>query len=196
MPRSTPRRSASPAASESGSKHRHCPSAKSLAVSILATDGAVRKLSTLLSNGATDFVLLDPDRQIHLDIRLRVKRSTATEEAIAALGGAIINWDRGTLSHGKERTRISRTEMRLLACLAERPNVTITSHVLAAAAWPSTQASRSNAILRAYVRMLSERLASMGVSATIVACGGSAFRLVSVPRQQIADRESAAAVLR
>jgi DNA-binding response OmpR family regulator len=150
----------------------------SIPVSIIMSRAAASRLQAFMAHGQNRFVVSSSDGALSVRIAMVVARSSATEEIVPHLGNAAIDWDRGIIAKDGRATPISRTELRLLACLVEHAGATVPHDVLISSAWcASTPDDAAYNALAVYVCYLRRSLKSIGLGQALRTVRGVGYAL-------------------
>jgi DNA-binding response OmpR family regulator len=154
----------------------------SIPVSIIMSSAAAVRLRAFMTHGQNRFVVSSSDGALTVRMAMVVARSSATEEIVPQLGHAAIDWDRGIIAKDGRATPISRTELRLLACLVEHAGATVPHDVLISSAWcASTPDDAAYNALAVYVCYLRRSLKSIGLGQALRTVRGIGYALGEPP---------------
>lgn len=123
------------------------------------------------------FVLSSADGLVSVQVMLAV--GTVPEgEQVLANGPVLLDWSRGTLTHGGRRTVLSRMELRLLAALLEYSPRVVTREHLVSRLWPdrAQQAVRDNS-LKVWICQLRRHFVAVGLPDSIHTARGTGYGL-------------------
>lgn len=138
-----------------------------------------RALARLLgvSGEQQRFVLSSPDGSLSVQVMLSIATVPEGEQMLAN-GTLLLDWARGTLSHGGRRTILSRMELRLLAALLEHAPHVVTREQLVARLWPerAQQAIRENS-LKVWICQLRRHFVAVGRPDAIRTARGTGYCL-------------------
>lgn len=137
-------------------------------------------LARLLSVSGTEsrFIISSPDGNTAVQVRLLIATVPDGEQAFGN-GKLVLNWARGTLTHGDRRTTLSRMELRLLAALIDAAPGTISKQALIARLWPdkSSRSENHDRSLKVWICQLRRHLAAVGLPDAISTVRGVGYRL-------------------
>lgn len=138
---------------------------------------ARQRLLGAVDGGGADVIIASVDGSTTVRARLSLQRAEVLGDRIAE--HVLIDWVGGVVRHRDQQTRVSRTELRILAVLLERRGRTISRVELANAVWGESAgcASASRAI-SVYVCSLRKRLRSIGLGGAVETVRGSGYRVV------------------
>jgi DNA-binding winged helix-turn-helix (wHTH) protein len=143
----------------------------------MTTAGGARLFKYLAERG--DCILLSPDGGLSIRVRVALETAQITEEQFAE-GALVIDWLASTVSHGRRRTSLSRTELRLLEALLEGAGNPVPRARLIERAWPGcemTGADKGND-LAVYIYALRKQLARVGLADVLRTVRGTGYALV------------------
>lgn len=126
-----------------------------------------------------DCILLSPDGRLSIKVGLALETAQITEERFAG-GAVVIDWLASTMSHGRRRTSLSRTELRLLEALLGGAGRPVPRARLIERAWPGCQISGADKgnDLAVYIYALRKQLARIGLSDVLRTVRGTGYALV------------------
>jgi len=139
--------------------------------------GASERLLQLVDDGVCDYLLIPLHGGVSVRLNLSIDMVQSIEQPVAG-GKVVIDWVRSAVSNGDNRIAMSRTELRLLNALLERPNVAVPRADLIAKLWPveSCTLSDSENTLGVYVWSLRKRLAAIGLGTALQTVRGVGYR--------------------
>jgi DNA-binding response OmpR family regulator len=149
----------------------------SIPVSIIMSRTAATRLRAVMAHGQNRFVVSSSDGALSVRMSMVIARTSATEEIVPQLGGAAIDWDRGTIAKEGRAAPLSRTELRLLACLVEHAGATVRHDVLIASAWGVVADDAGYNALAVYVCYLRRSLKSIGLGQSLRTARGVGYAL-------------------
>jgi DNA-binding winged helix-turn-helix (wHTH) protein len=124
------------------------------------------------------FVISSPDGGTAVQARLVVSTVPDGEQSFAN-GKLVLNWARGTLSHGERRTTLSRTELRVLAALIDASPGPISRESLVGRLWPegSGRSVNQDNALKVWICQLRRHLLDVGLPDAISTVRSVGYRL-------------------
>jgi DNA-binding response OmpR family regulator len=128
-----------------------------------------------VSGGENRFIISSPDGLTAVQARLMVTEVPDGDQGFGN-GQLVLNWSRGTLSHGDRRTTLSRTELRLLAALIDAAPGAISKESLADRLWPDGSASGERS-LKVWIWQLRRHFAEVGLPDAISTLRRAGYRL-------------------
>ncbi|MEO7086218.1 MAG: winged helix-turn-helix domain-containing protein [Gemmatimonadaceae bacterium] len=149
----------------------------SIPVSITMTRPAADRLRAFMAHGQNRFVIASSDGALSVRVAMMISRSSSTEEIVPHVGNAAIDWDRATISREGRAAALSRTELRLLACLVEHAGETVPHDVLISSAWGVTADDAGYNALAVYVCYLRRSLKSIGLGQALRTARGVGYAL-------------------
>jgi DNA-binding response OmpR family regulator len=108
--------------------------------------------------------------------RLAMAQPQFTEQTFS-MSGVKINWVTGTISRGRNRVGLSRTELRLLTALVDADGAPVSRRALVAAAWPRERLSERDSHLTVYMCVLRKRLSTIGLGDAVRTERGIGYRM-------------------
>ena len=139
---------------------------------------ASQRLLQLVGEGVYDYLLIPVNGGLSVRLNLTINTVQSIEQP-ATGGKVVIDWVRSAVSNGDNRIAMSRTELRLLNALLERPNIAVPRADLIAKLWPTetrTLSDTENA-LGVYVCGLRKRLAAIGLGTALQTVRGVGYRI-------------------
>ena len=140
---------------EDGQEHRV------LEAAILVSERAGTRLEGWMHAGPQSVVITTPDGGA-VKARLAMAPPQFTEQTFP-MSGVKINWATGTVSRGRNRVGLSRTELKLLSALVGAEGQAVSRRALVSAAWPRDSLSQRDSHLTVYMCLLRKRLATIGL---------------------------------
>ena len=108
--------------------------------------------------------------------RLAMAPPQFTEQTFP-MSGVKINWATGTITLGRNRVGLSRTELLLLSALVDADGKPLSRRALVAAAWPRERLSQRDSHLTVYMCLLRKRLSTIGLGDAVHTERGIGYRL-------------------
>lgn len=141
------------------------------------TGAALARLLSVSGMGESRFIISSPDGATAIQARLVVSTVPDGEQALG--GQIVLNWSRGTLSHGDRRTTLSRMELRLLAVLIDAAPGALSKEALVARLWPDDtgNAARHERSLKVWICQLRRHFLAVGRPDAIDTVRGLGYRL-------------------
>ena len=141
------------------------------------TAGGGARLFKYLAEGS-DCILISPDGRVSIKVQLALETAQITEERFVD-GSLVIDWQACTVSHGRRRTALSRTELRLLAALLEGEGKPVPRARLIAHGWPGYEMSGADKEndLAVYICALRKQLARIGLAEILRTVRGTGYAL-------------------
>jgi DNA-binding response OmpR family regulator len=138
-----------------------------IAVTLSTTIVGDARLSAAIAGGRDEFVLTDLGGTLSVRVRVAIDGVSPSSETIASLDGAVVDWNSGNIEHAGRRTVLSRTELRLLACLLDGDNKIVPHEQLIRSAWPDERPKDAVSALAVYVCYLRRRLNAVGLGSVV-----------------------------
>ena len=146
-----------------------------------ASAAATARILRALHGGCGTFVLSAVDGQMSARVELTITNAAAAEtEYNLGSTRVTVDWSRSTVSNGRRRVVLSRTELRLLSALLGGEGRAMSRVSLISIVWPGNVASdvdRENA-LAVYICSLRKRLTSIGAGNALQTVRGVGYRAV------------------
>ncbi|HEY4219308.1 MAG TPA: winged helix-turn-helix domain-containing protein [Gemmatimonadaceae bacterium] len=138
-----------------------------IAATLATTIAGDARLAAAIAAGRDQFVLTDVGGTLSVRVRVSIDGVSPSSEAIASLDGAVVDWNSGRIEHAGRRAMLSRTELRLLACLLDGKNEVVPHERLLRAAWPDERPRNAANALAVYVCYLRRRLKEVGLGRAV-----------------------------
>jgi DNA-binding response OmpR family regulator len=135
------------------------------------------RLVAAVASGRDEFVLTDLGGALSIRVRLSIDASAIAREMVTSLDGTVVDWNTGRVEHAGQQTMLSKTELRLLACLLDAHADIVSHDRLIRSAWPDSPPKDPDSALAVYVCYLRRRLKPIGLGGALKTVRGKGYVL-------------------